>query len=174
MSTETSQGLQSMMEQAKANAKANQKTAERHLTSCSRRSQSAYRCPSPRTWVGCGRSEPETVWAGRRGPRPRRCGFPGRPGNRAVATHTHRQPTSPESQSDLNRNTNNNSGSGGHYLLLRTILHRHPVLSVGAQVHLVRADEVVLRGLFGDGALSPNGGDEPEEPQVNLQKPTTS
>lgn len=105
MSTETSQGLQSMMEQAKANAKANQKTAERHLTSCSRRSQSAYRCPSPRTWVGCGRSEPETVWAGRRGPRPRRCGFPGRPGNRAVATHTHRQPTSPESQSDLNRNT---------------------------------------------------------------------
>lgn len=55
------------------------------------------------------------------------------------------------------------------HLRLGALLHRDPVLSVRAQVHLVRANKVMLLGLFGDGALSPDGRDEPEEAQVHLE-----
>lgn len=47
--------------------------------SCSRRPRSACRCPAPRLKVGCGRTEPESVWGVRREPRPLGCGSPGRP-----------------------------------------------------------------------------------------------
>lgn len=55
------------------------------------------------------------------------------------------------------------------YLRLRALLDGNPVLSVGAQVHFVGADVVVLPGFFGDGALRPDGCDESEEPQVHLE-----
>lgn len=53
-------------------------SAQSYLTSCSRRSQSACRCPAPRRWAWCGCNGPESVWAGRSGPRLSGCGSPGR------------------------------------------------------------------------------------------------
>lgn len=49
-----------------------------HLKSCSRRSRSACRCPAPRSAGGCGCNEPESVWEGRRAPRPSGSGSPRR------------------------------------------------------------------------------------------------
>lgn len=50
------------------------------------------------------------------------------------------------------------------------LLDGDPVLFCGAYVHLVGADEVVLLGFLGDGALRPDGCDVAQESQIHLAK----
>lgn len=55
------------------------------------------------------------------------------------------------------------------YLLLGALLDCDPVILGGTHVHFVRADKVVLLGLFGDGSLCPDGRDVAEESQIHLE-----
>lgn len=50
------------------------------------------------------------------------------------------------------------------------LLDGDPVLFGGAHIHLVGADEVVLLGFLGDGALRPDGRDVAQESQIHLAK----
>lgn len=58
------------------------------------------------------------------------------------------------------------------YLLLWALLYCDPILSIGAHIHFVGADKVLLLGFLGDGALCSHGWDKAEESQVHLATQT--